>query len=220
MPETNIEIVESQDIPIVHQSESIVPFLFSVEEIKKTSCKLCNAECREEAEAFYEKQKKKNYLDIKRWLADQKNIVISYPAVRNHMLYHYRAAQRNLSLSEFSEDLQKWVDFHSNKAAAIRARIGVMTKELLTLSSQAEDMDGDEKRKTVDLIRKLAETITTHEEKLMDYDRQTKPVTLIFNQLKVVFTEEMKNNNSPAVKTAFTTVLKRLQEKLGDIIVE
>lgn len=222
MPETEIEVIENEKLDkiVIPHGDNIVPYLFSLEKVKKTSCKLCNAEFREEAETFYDRQRTKNYVAIQRWLEEEKEFKISHMAIRNHMLYHHRAAERNIALAEYSEDLQKWVDSHVNKAAAIRARIAVLTKEMLTLSSLSEDLDGDEKRKTVELIRKIAETITFHEEKLITFEEQGKPVTLIFNQLKIIFSEEMKHNNSPAVKKAFITALTRLQERMGDILVE
>ena len=99
MPENEIEVVEATSVnTVVDKGDNIVPYLFSLDKITKNNCKLCQADCREEAENLYEHQRKKNYTTITKWLNEQKNLEISRPAVRNHMVYHYRAVQRNNDL--------------------------------------------------------------------------------------------------------------------------
>jgi len=199
---------------------SVVPYLFSMDKIKRPTCKLCNSDLREEAERIYDNQGRKNYTEIKNKLKNEHNFDISGPAVRNHIVYHHKASQNNVSLQEYADNIQQWVNMQTNKVAALRSRIAVMEREMFSIAQQSEDIDLVERRKSAETIKKLAETILTYENKLSDYYDNAKPVNLIFNQLKIIVNDEMQHIDSTKTKKVLSKVLTRLKDSVGDMVIE
>lgn len=210
------EIVVSGEM----DDSNIIPYFFSIDKIKKPNCKLCQSEFREEAEEIYESQTRKNYTEIKNRLKERHDFDISMPAVQNHIIYHYKITQNNVSLQEYAENIQGWVNMQTNKVAALRARIAIMEREMFSIAQQSDDVDLVERRKNAETIKKLAETILTYENKLSDFQEQAKPVNLIFNQLKIIVNDEMQHIESVKVKKVLSKVLTRLRDSVGDMVIE
>lgn len=210
------EIVVSEETV----DSNIIPYFFSIDKIEKPNCKLCQSEFREEAEEIYESQTRKNYTEIKNKLKERHDFDISMPAVQNHIIYHYKITQNNVSLQEYAENIQGWVNMQTNKVAALRARIAVMEREMFSIAQQSEDIDLTERRKNAETIKKLAETILTYENKLSDFHEQAKPVNLIFNQLKIIVNDEMQHIESIKTKKVLSKVLTRLKDSVGDMVIE
>ncbi len=185
--------------------------------VMKTNCKLCNADCRDEAEAHYEETP--NYIALKNWLKDTHSVEISYPAIRNHILFHFKAKQREEYLSEFSEDVAKWRGIQKNRIGCIKNRMAILNREMIIIAAEAEDQTIIERRKSAETMKKIADTLLVYENKLDEYEKTLEPVTIIFNQLKIIISDELKTINSEQSRRILTNVLERLQHKVGDLIV-
>ena len=217
---TNIVVVDSNKDIVTLNNINVVPYLFSSDRITKVNCKICQSKLRDKVEEIYENQTRKNYAEIKRKLKNEDDFDISIPAVKNHLIFHYKMTQDNVSLQEYTEDVQKWVNMQTNKVASLKSRIAILTKEMMTIDHLSVDLDIIERRKSAETVKKLAETILTHEDKLNDFYEETKPVNLIFNQLQVIVKDELQYIESPKTKKVLSNVLSRLKDSVGDMIVE
>ena len=201
-------------------NHSVVPYIFSLDRIEKPNCNLCQCDYRDEAEEIYENQKRKNYSEIKRILKNEHDYDISVNGVKNHMLYHYKAMQNNADMQEYADDIQKWVNMQTNRVASLKSRIGILERSIFTISRESEDLDIIEKRKSAETIKKLIETIVLLESKLSEYAEEVKSVNLVFNQLKVIVNDELANVESMKAKKVVSTILTRLHNSMGDMLVE
>jgi hypothetical protein len=192
-------------------------YLFSIDRITRTGCKLCNSELRDKVEETYDAQKKKNWSAIRAMLKKDHDFDIAVTSIRNHILYHYKRTKENESLQEYSEDIQVWMNRQGNKANALRTRIAMLERELFTIAQMGEDLDIIEKRKNAEIIKKLSETILNHEDKLREISEEEEPVVLLIKQLQVIITDEVQNSESSNTKKALSSVLDRLKNSIGDI---
>ena len=211
--ENTIEVISSA-------TTNITPYIFSVDKITKTNCKLCQSEFREKAEEIYVSQKKKNYTAIQRTLKEEDDFEISAPSIRNHILYHYKAVENNVDLKEYTEDIQKWVNRQTNKVISLKTRIAILEREMFTIAQISEDLDIIERRKSAETIKKLADTILVYENKLKDFKEESNPINVVFNQLKIIVNDEMQHIDSVKTKKVLSTVLDRLKDSVGEVMVE
>jgi len=108
----------------------------------------------------------------------------------------------------------------TNKVAALKARIGLLDKYIFTISIESEDIDLFEKRKSAETVKKLVETILTLETKLSEYADEIKPVNLVFNQLRNIVSDELAHVDSQKAKKVVSTILTRLHDSMGDMIID
>lgn len=205
---------------IVISNQNMVPYLFNLDRIKKPNCNLCQFEFRDEIEEEYENQKRKNYSTIKRTLKDNYDFDSSVNSIKNHMLYHYKVPQNNVFLKEYADDIQRWVNMQTNRSAALKSRIAILEREMFTIAQSSVDLDITEKRKNAEVVKKLVETILVCESKLKDFEEQVKPVTLVFNQLKIIVNDELEHINNIKTKQVLGSVLSRLKESVGNMIID
>lgn len=201
-----------------NENEGIVPYLFSTERITKKQCKICMSEFRDEIEGWYDSGNK-NYNALQRRIKKEK-FDISVPAIRNHFIYHHNATHIKENLVEYAEEIQKWVNSQTDKVSALRTRLAILEREMVMIASAGEDLPIHERRKNAETIKKLAEIILLYEEKLSKYQEELKPVNIIFHQLKIIITDEIENVNNSETKSVLIKIFERLQEKIGDIIIE
>lgn len=201
-----------------NENEGIVPYLFNTERVTKKQCKICMSEFRDEIEEWYDNGNK-NYNALQRRIRKEK-FDVSVPAVRNHFIYHHNAVHIKENLSEYAEEIQKWVNTQTDKVSALRTRLAILEREMVMIASAGEDLSIHERRKNAETIKKLAEIILSYEEKLSNYQEELKPVNFIFHQLKIIITDEMEHVNNSETKSVLIKIFERLQEKIGDILVE
>lgn len=200
---------------------NIVPYLFNVDRVEKPNCVMCQYENREEVEEMFEEQKdKKNYSAIKRKLKDKYDFDISRDALRNHLVRHHSKVSTNISLQEYAEEVQQWVNMQGNKAASTKTLQAVLVREYFTIASMSDDVDLFERRKSAECLKKLAETILVFENKLDEYEEEVKPINLLFNQLTVIVNDEMQHVDSATSKKLVGKILARLKDSCGAMLVE
>lgn len=201
-------------------SSLMVPYKFDASKIVRKNCKLCQCEFRDEIEEWYDVQKRKNYSAIKSQLETDKDMKISVNAIKNHMLYHYKAVERKSTLTEYVSDVQDWVSMQTNKVASLKTRIAILEREMMVIASEGEDLDLVERRKNAETIKKIADTLLTYDSKLKEYEKDMEPARIVFNQLKIIVKDEMKNVESASARQTIIKVMTRLKENVGDMIVE
>lgn len=203
---------------IITNNPNISPYLFNLDRIEKPNCIMCQSEHREEVEQMYENQKKKNYSAIKHKLKDDHDFDISRDALRNHLIRHYAKVNTNISLQDYAEEVQEWVNMQGNRVASMKARIGVIEKEYFTIANQSDGLDLFERRKNAECLKKLAETMLLLENKLAEYSEEEKPVNVLFNQLTIIVNDEMAHVDSITSKKLVSKILNRLKDTCGDML--
>jgi len=213
--------VENKIVCSIQENTSIVPHIISTENIVKPNCKLCQSDLREKAEEIYDNQtKRKNYSLIQRKLKDENDFDISANSVRNHMLYHHNVVENNDSLQDYAGDIQKWINVRTNTLSSIKARRGLLEREMFTIGHMSEDADLIERRKSAETIKKLADSILLLETKEKEFKEDSEPITLIFNQLQVIVNDELQHVDSIKTKQILSTVLSRLKDSVGEMMIE
>jgi len=214
-------IVKRDNLPIAVFEEDKAPhYVFESGQITKKGCKLCQFQHRALVEETFDAQKRKNYSDLQKQMQTDFNFEISVPAIRNHMIYHYGQTRRNVGLTEYAEDLQAWVGKQKNQKLAVRSRIAILEREMVTLAEMSDDLDIAERRRNAETIKKLAETIMSYESKLAEITEQMKPVAVIFQQIQLIIKDEIQHANSITVRKAFTNFVSRLNESVGEMALE
>lgn len=199
---------------------NIVPYVFSLDRIERPNCNMCQCDYRDEAEDIYENQKRKNYSEIKRLLKDDHDFDATVNGIKTHMLYHYKVTKNNVGKQAYADDIQKWVNMQTNKVAALKARIAILDREMFTIAQESEDLDIIERRRSAETIKKLVETILLLESKLSEYAEEIKPVNLVFNQLKIIVSDELAHVDNQKAKKVVSTILSRLHDSMGDMMIE
>lgn len=202
------------------EGKSVIPYSFGTAKITKTNCRLCQVEYREEVEQWYEEQPRKNFTAIKNRIKQEKGDEISLPAIKNHLVLHYDVVKKNEILQEYAEDLQKWVETQGNKVTSLKARTAALEREMMMLVSQGESLVGDERRKNSEMVRKLSETILLHQTKMDEMEEDLKPVGIVFNQLQIIVTNELKENNNLMLKKTILRIVEKLKDAVGDLYAE
>jgi len=197
---------------------NVAPRSFNLDRIEKPNCNVCQCEHRDFAEDLFDSQKKKNYSEIKRRLKVDHDFDATSRGIKNHMLYHYQVMSRNLSLQEYSEDIDKWTSMQGSRVSSLKRRIAMLERSMFMIAQESdESIDIAERRKSAETVKKLAETILTYEDKLAEYLEDAKPITIVFNHLQVIVNEELENVNESKTKKVVSTILSRLKTSVGDM---
>ncbi len=210
--------IKKKDQESFPQDSSIVPFFSHGTRITRSNCKFCQLDFRDEAELKFDEIK--NYLAFRRWLEEEKNTNISLNAIRNHIISHYKSAEKEEFLREYASEINKWVGRQTDKIGALRTRMAILDKEMVTIAAEGQDLSLEQRRKNAETIKKLAETLLTYQTKVEEYTKGVEPVTIVVNQLRVIITDEMQNVGDARVKKVLVNVLERLQSSVGDMIID
>ena len=209
-----------QEITLTTNSLNQVPYNFAAGPITNKRCKICQSKKRDEIEQWYEDQPHKNFSTLLKKVQGEAKLDISMNALRNHINYHYNAAKSAETLGEYAVELQKWMGMQTNKVTALRARMAILEREMVTIASAGDNLDIVERRKNAETVKKIADCLLTYENKMQEYEKQLEPITIIFNQLKIIIKDEMTNITSSQTKKVLGTVLQRLRDNIGDMMVD
>lgn len=188
---------------------SIVPYLSDI----KVNCKLCNSKFRKEAEAEYERSN--NYKRVYNYLQENGEDV-SYPAVRNHLAFHYQGQENRDTLKEYSSDVNQWLDLQGNPEDALRRRIAILERRMILLDSGSETLNLTEKRKNTELVKKLCDSILAHETKLEENNQQLEPFREVIGALTKIVNIEAKQIEDKETKQELVKILNKIIMNLRD----
>jgi len=185
-------------------------------EIISSRCKLCNSQNKEEAEALYDQRR--NMSMVQRFL-DKKGEKISQNAISAHMRNHFGSSKTISSLKWYDRDVGLWDRLPYNRERSIRRWMSILTRELHIVASQSDILPLEDRRRNVEQVRKIIETLANCDTQLHELQVQKEPVQLIFKQLNIIVQDKLKENDDPQVRTFIVDVLEKLQQEAGDIIV-
>lgn len=214
------EIMSKNEIMKNDDNNVVIPYLKTDAdgEISYPTCKLCNTEFRKEIENYYDHHP--NYRGLVRWIKNTYDISVSYPAVRNHIINHYKASQKYQFMEGYADDIKRWLQIPNARIPALKRRRAMLEREMVGLGAETDDLTGDDKRKNIELMRKVADTLLVYDAKIDEHYQKVEPVTMILSQLNIIMKEVMNKPHVDETKEAFDEVLARLENAIGDIINE
>ena len=196
---------------------NMIPIDENIDVFDRKNCKLCQSKNREEAEMAYEDGKSIKAIQN---LLSAKGEKISYPAVRNHLIYHYVAQQKNLRLTEYAKDLKKWMENELDRESEIKARIGMLRRQMYLIASETEGSSLEEQRKSADTIKKLMEALMACEEKLDEKNSDMQPVEIVIRNLNDLVNVEIKTAKTDETKKVLGTLLDKLAKSVDSIMLD
>ena len=177
----------------------------------RTNCKFCMSEHRHEGEEYYEKTKN---ITATFNFFKKNNESISYNAIRNHIVRHYKKHEIQLKLKEWAEDIPAFVAIKKDRKSTLEERIAILTHQMAVICSETEGSGLEERRKTADVVKKLSDAITSLEDKMEEIDQTMEPVFIIIQKLKDIVSIRIKSSESEEVKRELMTVFEQLAESV------
>ena len=165
----------------------------------KVNCKVCTCPCRSDIEKKYTETK--SYQDAFDVLAAKNITDISYHAVRRHLITHFLAHEQDLMVKEYAENLSGYLDQRHDKRTQILERIKMIQKQMYKVGSMAENANLLDNIKSVDALKKAAETILLHEKEIESMDRDLEPVTLLMHNFRNIIQEKAEELSNQGHKT-------------------
>lgn len=208
-------------LAVIDNETGVIPYNKTdvAKPVMKSNCKLCQAKFRAEAEAKFETFHG-NYSALCNWLLKDKKMNISYPAVRNHIIYHYQCTEKQEYLLEYAEDVKKWVNHKENTMEAIKNRMAILDREMFFIAAEGDDLPIEERRKNAETVKRIADTLLSYEAKLADHDKALSPAKIVLNHLQIIVTDEIQNLKSDESRRVLTHVLERLNAEVGDMVID
>lgn len=100
--------------------------------IYKPKCKICNSPFRKDAESIYEKEN--SFSKVKEFL-DSMGLTLNISTIRNHIVEHYKTADRMLSLVEYCDNLEKMVGQRRSRREDLETLVNISRLEIARISS-------------------------------------------------------------------------------------
>ena len=75
-----------------------------------------------------------------------------------------------------------------------------------------------ERRKNADCLKKVAEVILAHENRLSELAEEAKPVNILFNQLNIIVRDELATVQDMDTIKLVSKILERLKENCGNML--
>jgi len=198
------------------KNEKIIPYTSSEEQICVSNCKICQSEFRAEIEEYFDSTN--NLKNLHRWVRGTYQIDISYPAVRNHIIYHYQASQKYKFLEGYSGEIKQWIDIGQDPLSSLRKKKAILEKELVSLGAESEELKNDSKLRHIELMNKISNTLLAYDSKIEEIEKKAEPARLIMNQLSIILKDEAMNSNSPEVKVVLSNILDKLDKTIGHLV--
>ena len=208
---------KNKELPEIESDNSIVPDLDD-QPITEPRCKVCNSKYRQEAEAYFEKTK--SYARVAKFLHDDRQLDVSETGVRNHLKFHYVSTNNNELVNHFAEEVKPWFHMQSDAKKSMYRTLAGLDRMQYILMAQMEGLTLDEQRRTVDSIKKIADTILNYRSKIVEIERETEPIAVVLQQLKEIMQQEINEVNSNEAVDAIKNILSKLQDQCGDMMIE
>ena len=208
---------------IQKKSEVVAPPLLinyandiSEEAFFKKNCKLCQSPLRSDVE--------KKFLETNNFTAAYRVIEksdenIDYSSVRRHLLNHLVVQQQQIAVKEYASQISDILKQRYNIRAQILERIKIMQRKMYVIESLTEGQNLDEMRRSVDAVKKLADTISAAEKDLQEIDQAMQPAQLLINNLKNIIHDELKNTQSDEVKETIKNIWNKLIHSVEEVLV-
>ena len=183
--------------------------------IHKAGCKLCNSEHRSEAEDLWEKN---NNINSVYRLIESKGEKVSYPAIRRHLISHYKKKESLEKKIEYIKDLKIWRANRIEKEDRLDLLMSILEKRIVELAAEQDGNTDDSGRKMSETMVKLIQQLLACQQTADDYKQLLEPVKLIIARLQNIVKEEVQTNSGMDVRKALMNVVSSLEKDVHEIM--
>jgi len=183
--------------------------------IRSSSCKLCNCEFRIECEELWEKT---NNINAVYRLVESKGEKISYPAIRSHLINHYKKQENLDKLSNYVKSLDSWRKSKIEKEQRLELLMSILEKRIIEIAAEQDGNSDDSGRKMADTMVKLIQQLLSCQSALDDHKQLMEPVKLIVSRLQTIVKEEIQTNSGKDVRSALINVVSSLEKDVHEIM--
>lgn len=208
----NIQKFDEKD-NIFSNLENIANFQKNL--IHNSGCKLCHSENRVEAEEMWEKT---NNMNAVFRLMESKGEKISYPAIRSHLINHYKKQESLEKISNYAKDLKLWRQNKIEKEERLETIMSILEKRIIEIAAEQDGDTGESGRKMSDTLVKLVQQLMSCQQSLDEHKQIMEPVNLIVARLQNIVKEEINSNSGSDVRKALINVVSSLEKDVHEII--
>jgi len=180
--------------------------------VNKVNCKLCQCEFRLEVEELFEKGQ--SILSICKFL-NTKGVIIAYPSIRNHLLYHYLSPIKSRALQEYADDVSGWIDSKRDRDDELQIQIAMLNRKLFHIELAVEDKDIDTVLRSSKISTEIIQTINDLEDKRKALSDDMKPIEVVINNLSNIIANQIKNATSTETREALKTIVSELKKSVS-----
>lgn len=204
--------VKPADIVVAEQAGTVYSSFadYANKELKgdvvyKNSCKLCQSKLRNEAEEKFARMG--NMLNVHRFLQDGGED-ISYQAVRNHLLVHYKRPELEERLREYAEDISSWVKIRQEKEEIHLEHIAILQRRIRLMEATTDDSNPETQRRTAETVAKLIDQIGKEHERIDALKSDESPIKILFLKFEDMVKVKLENMSSPEARVALADLLE------------
>jgi len=182
----------------------------------RSDCKMCSCKLRDEAEAEYDRTG--NFRAV--WsLIKNKGVQISYPAVVNHLKYHYIPDTKLQGLTEYSKQVKQMMSSCPEYLDEMNERKAIINKIMFELASDIVGRSLDEQLKMSDMIKKMQDTLMALDGKILEETRKFEPINYLCATMGRIFKEKI--NAAKATKDSkAVNLLTEVYTELAEVAEE
>jgi hypothetical protein len=210
--------IEKQDDNDPKDFQEFVKSLSS-EPVTVPTCKLCNSQHRQEAEAMAERGS--SSMSIFRFL-QQRGEDIKYSGVNNHINQHYKTQQKNDNLQVLAKQIKHWSPASRNDEQLLHRYITVMDIQYNHLAGLNEngDLPLAEQRKNMELMLKIAAVVQSYKDQLQKMQSALTPVEIFYSSLRRHVEIKLRNLTNPETKRTLFELMEQMEREVGEVSTE
>lgn len=197
------------------QPNSLTPFIEGYKFEPVDDCKLCKSKYRLEAEELYDRTQ--NIKRVHKLLTEDRCEEISYGACRNHLKYHYEAYSSNQLVQALSTEVEKWLFMQNDQMQGLHRTAALLEREINIISAHSEGLPLPERRKNDDTVAKLGALLLSYRAKIAEMQEAKEPVTLVLNQMQIIFQDELKGVHSDEARRVVKNILAKMKDAVGHL---
>ena len=183
--------------------------------ICKNGCKLCNSDHRSEAEDLWEKNQNMNA--VHRFI-ESKGEKVSYPAIRRHLISHYKKKESLDKRAEYIKDLKVWRANRIEKEERLDLLMSILEKRIVELAAEQDGNTDDPGRRMAETMVKLIQQLLSCQQAADEYKQLLEPVKLIIERLQNIVKEEVQTSSGNDVRKALMNVVSSLEKDVHEIM--
>lgn len=183
--------------------------------VRSTSCKLCNSAFRLECEELWEKT---NNINAVYRLIESKGEKISYPAIRSHIINHYKKQENLDKLSNYVKSLDSWRKSKVEKEQRLELLMSILEKRIIEIAAEQDGNSDESGRKMADTMVKLIQQLLSCQSALDEHKQLMEPVKLIVCRLQAIVKEQIQTHSGKDVRSALINVVSSLEKDVHEIM--
>lgn len=208
---------EKQIVPIESKLDNLFKITDNIkaEPVRKSNCKLCNSNLRDEAEEKF--MACGNSFVVYKMLA-ARNEQISPNAVRNHLESHFMKPLLEMRMKDYADDLKGWLNTYQTKEQRLEGYLSLIDRQIHLLNANTSSTNADELRKNSDAVVKLMKEATNIENTLEKYKEGMQPIMIFLERFRTAIKDQLLTLESAEARMALVQILEIVEKDVEGII--